>query len=334
LTDRTFLSFTGTKYTSSYHLFAGGLDWSRPVGILIYADGSGEYGLKNPTSTYLLGGTNGLVNVAKQRNMVLLTPLSPNRACADGAGSCWYMGDPEGYAKWAFELVQSVYRQYNIDTSRVAFGGYSSGAQWTTEFFGPRYGSQIMSDGVAVALSYGGTPQVAPSFTDSHRANVPYVWDTGDQDPAYTTTSPYGVKAGYSWYTRNGFETELHVVAGLGHARSDFGAVMAREIDEHIMGSASTSLVTQPVPAPFTVTIEPTSTGGRFTVVVPAGSPTTTVRVSRDFTSSVGYYLTTRSTGTPTLTFTQLNPATTYQYRVESGAPENIVATGSFTTLR
>ena len=71
------------------HLYAAGLDWSRPVGLLVYADGSGEYGLENPRSSYLLGGDKGLAAVAKRANMVLLTPFSPNRSCSDGGGACW-----------------------------------------------------------------------------------------------------------------------------------------------------------------------------------------------------------------------------------------------------
>ena len=136
-TDRTNLSFTSNGYTSTYHLYAGGLDWSKSVGLLIYTDGSGEYGLKNPNSTYLLAGNNGMIAVAKKNNMVLLTPLSPNKNCADGDGSCWYMGDPPGYAKWAEDLVTQVQSQYPIDKKRIAFGGYSSGAQLATEWWVP-----------------------------------------------------------------------------------------------------------------------------------------------------------------------------------------------------
>ncbi len=103
------MSFTSNRYTSTYHLYAGGLDWSKSVGLLIYTDGSGEYGLKNPNSTYLLAGNNGLIAVAKKNNMVLLTPLSPNKNCSDGDGSCWYLGDPSGYTKWAEDLVTLAY---------------------------------------------------------------------------------------------------------------------------------------------------------------------------------------------------------------------------------
>ncbi|QRK04738.1 hypothetical protein JQX13_31485 [Archangium violaceum] len=244
LTDRTFLSFydSASGYTSDYHLYAAGLDWSKPVGLLVYADGSGEYGLKNPGSTYLLAGTNGLINVAKRNNMVLLTPFSPNKACADGDGSCWYQGDPPGYTRWAEALVKRVQSQYPIETDRVAFGGYSSGAQLATEYWVPSGAAQrTMTDGVVVAISYGGSPKVTASISEAFRTRVHMNWNTGDKDTAYTTTSSYGVKAGYAWYTDRAFQTSLDVIAGLGHSRSDFGLVMERQIKEHVPAGSTTT---------------------------------------------------------------------------------------------
>lgn len=233
--DNTFLEFANGTYTSRYHLYAAGLDWTRPVGLLVYCDGSGEYGLKNPSSTYLLAGTNGLIAVAKRNNMLLLTPFAPNPACADGDGSCWYMGDPPGYAKWSADLIKYIESRYDLSKRRVALGGYSSGAQWLTEYFAPGgHADDIMTDGVAVAISYGGSPKVTATFDASFKINVHFNWNTGDKDSAWTSTGPYGVKAGHNWYTNNGFATSLDLIAGLGHDRSDFGLVMEAQIKEHL----------------------------------------------------------------------------------------------------
>ena len=235
--DQTFQKFTGSKYTSQYHLYAAGLDWSKPVGALIYADGSGEWGLKNPGSTYLMAGSNGMIATAKKHNMILITPFSPNTACADGDGSCWYMGDSVGYTKWAEELVQNIYTKYPIDKTRVAFGGYSSGAQLASEYWTPSGAAQrTMDDGVIVAISYGGSPKMTETtYTSAFKSKVHMNWNTGDQDYAYTTTSSYGVKAGYNAFTNNGFQTSLDVIPGLGHNRSgQFGDVMSAQIAEHI----------------------------------------------------------------------------------------------------
>jgi hypothetical protein len=204
--------------------------------MLVYGDGSGEYGLKNPSSTYLLSGTNGLINVAKRNNLMLLTPFSPNKACSDGDGSCWYLGDPVGYAAWAEELVTYIQSQYVIDKTRIAFGGYSSGAQLATEYWTPSGAAQrTMTDGVIVAISYGGSPKMTEiAYSGSFKANVHMNWNTGANDSAYTTSSSYGVMAGYNHFTNDNFDTSLDVIPGMGHSRSDFGLVMEAQIQQHL----------------------------------------------------------------------------------------------------
>lgn len=278
-TDRTNQAFTGSKYTSSYHIYAAGLDWSKPVGMLIYADGSGEYGLKNPGSTYLLAGADGLINVAKRNNMLLLTPLSPNKACSDGDGSCWYMGDPVGYAKWAEELVTHVQSLYPIEKDRVAFGGYSSGAQLATEWWVPSGAAQrTMSDGVVVAISYGGSPKMSEINYDANfKSRIHMNWNVGSRDSAYTTNGSYGVKAGYNHYTNKAFATSLHVIDGMGHSRNDFGKVMEAQIKQHVPATGSgpnppPPPPPPPQPSPFQTTVQPGSTSATFLVDVPANT--------------------------------------------------------------
>jgi predicted esterase len=245
--------------TSEGHIFAAGLDWTKPVGLMIYADGSGEYGLENPNASYLLDadGTTGLVEAARRRNLILVTPEAPGGNCPNGGGECWYQAS-NGVSiaqktRWAHDFAQMVRADYNESSERIILGGYSSGAQHTTEYLGPQYGEQLSAD-LMVAISYGGSPKVTPNYSAAFKANTPVVWDVGSNDSSYTTTSSYGVKAGYNWYRSNGFATtELNVVAGLGHSRSDFDLVMAREVDQHI---PSTSASPPPSPTP-----SPTPTG-------------------------------------------------------------------------
>lgn len=280
-TDREFQRFSGSRYTSQYHIYAAGLDWSKPVGMLIYADGSGEYGLKNPDSNYLLSGRDGLVNVARRNNMILLTPFSPNTNCSDGDGSCWYLGDSVGYAKWAEELVLHVQSQYPVERDRIAFGGYSSGAQLATEFWTPSGAAhRTMTDGVVVAISYGGSPKMNESaYPEAFRSRVHMNWNVGSRDSAYTTNSAYGVKAGYNQFTGKGFATSLDVIEGMGHSRSDFGKVMEVQIQEHVPTSGSAPPDPPPVDPPpvdpppggFHTTVTPTRGGARFLVDVPRG---------------------------------------------------------------
>lgn len=245
LTDRTNLKFTNSKYTSEYHLYAAGLDWSKPVGLLLYTDGSGEFGLKHTSDTYLMAGSNGMIAIAKKNNMVLLTPFSPNKACADGDGSCWYMGDPPGYIKWAEDLVVFIQSQYPIDKSRVAVGGYSSGAQFTTEWWVPSGAAQrTMTGGVIVAISYGGSPKMTETtYTAAFKSNVFMRWDVGSSDDAYQNDGEFDAKSGFDYYTSKGFQTSLNLIPGQGHDRDgQFGAVMDAQIASHVqsVGTAAT----------------------------------------------------------------------------------------------
>lgn len=237
LTDRTNLTFTGTKYTSKYHLYAGGLDWGRPVGLLIYADGSGEWGLKHPNSDYLLAGRDGMVAVAKRNNMVLLTPFSPNKSCSDGDGSCWYMGDSAGYAKWAEQLTKNVEASYPVAVNRVAFGGYSSGAELATYWWVPTGAAQrTMTDGVIVAISYGGAPKGMPFTTPdpAFKANVNLVWNVGANDRA----AKKNATKGEAWYRARGWTTHLTVLPGVTHDRDgQFGKVMEAAVRAYVPAS-------------------------------------------------------------------------------------------------
>jgi hypothetical protein len=175
--------------------------------------------------------------VAKKNNMVLLTPFSPNKHCADGDGSCWYMGDPVGYAKWAENLVKQVESQYPINKTRVAVGGYSSGAQFSMEWWIPSGAAQLtMNSGVIVAISYGGSPKMKEVvYTPAFKTNVHLNWNVGSKDSAYQKDGSYDAKSGYDYYTSKGFKTSLDLIPNLGHNRDgQFGAVMDAQIAKHV----------------------------------------------------------------------------------------------------
>lgn len=249
LTDRTNVSYTNSDGTvSAGHIYAAGLDWTKSVGVLVYADGSGDYGLANTSNTYLLAGTNGLIAIAKRQNMILAAlraPQSPwgsSQGCTDGDGVCWYLPSNDGTStatkiKWADDFIQNqVLTKYNIDVTRVCIAGYSSGAQFTMEYYGPQYASAWMEDGLLLGISYGGSPKVTANYPAAFKQAVAAVWDVGSVDPSYTRTDSFGVQAGYDWYTSNGFATtELTVVSGEDHSRDgQFGAICEREIIQHV----------------------------------------------------------------------------------------------------
>jgi hypothetical protein len=224
LTNRT-ASFSAAGYTADYRVFAEGIDVAKPVGLLVYADGTGEYGLENPTSSYAIGGSTGLAAVARAHNMVLLTPFSPNRSC-----KCWEQGDAAGYATYLATLIAQLHGQYG--NGRLWFAGYSSGAQAATRFLFPAHPDLWSGGGGVIAIGGGGAPASrAASVPAQVKSSVVLRWNTGASDTGsggYDALSgPYGAQAGQRWYAGQGFDTAIVVPPGVGHDRSgQFGRIV------------------------------------------------------------------------------------------------------------
>lgn len=244
-TYRLFARFDNGEYVSDYHLFAAELDPEQPIGLLVYADGSGAYGLTHPDDPYLLDaeGGNGLVAVARSHNMVLLTPIAPPPGCdyegnirpnAGEDANCWYDPDSaEGKAAWSSDLVDEMSADFDIDPDRIVVGGFSSGAQWATQYWASLYGEEHSVD-LTVATGFGGAPIVEPRFSAEYRDETAFAWDTGTADPAYSSDI-YGSIGGYDWYTEHGFRTHAEWPEGVEHDRpEEFHLIMDREIERFL----------------------------------------------------------------------------------------------------
>ena len=230
LVDRT-STFTAAGYSASYRLYAQGLDVSRPIGLLVYADGTGEYGINNPTSSYALGGSAGLIAVARAHNMVLVAPFSPNSSC-----KCWEQGDAVGYANYLAALISDVKSRYA--TADLWVTGYSSGAQAATRFLFPAHPELWSGKGGVVAIGGGGAPAArSGSFPAGIQSRVVMRWDTGAADVGANggfnaLSGSYGAQVGAAWYAGKGFNTKLVSPAGVGHARNgQFGTIIGGAID-------------------------------------------------------------------------------------------------------
>jgi hypothetical protein len=251
LTDRTAVSYSNGVKTSTYHIYAAGLDWTKSVGLLVYGDGSGEFGLANPTNTYLMAGTNGLIAVAKKHNMVLVTPRAPGNGCTDGDGVCWYLGSVDGTTraqktKWLDDLIKTqVLPLYNIDKTRAVVAGFSSGAENAAGIYGPLYAASWMEDGLLLAISYGSSPGqfgITDTYTASFRANVAAVWDVRGADE---TTAVADSLDGYNWYVADGFATTVrNVIPGGQHDRpGEFGGIVDQYVTAHVAPAASSPAI-------------------------------------------------------------------------------------------
>jgi hypothetical protein len=267
LVDKPNQSFTSGQYTAPYHIYAAGLNYAKPVGMLLFADGSGESGFSKPDSSYQMGGPTGLIAVAKKHNMILLYPASPNRTC-----KCWDEGDRAGYSTWAQALVTQVESQYQINKSRVAVGGYSSGGTLESLSWLPSGAAQqTMDAGVLVFIAAGASGGDSGTYSDAFKKNVHMYWSVGDQDEFLTDN-----KSGQAAFAAQGFQTQIDILPGKTHSRSgEFGPIMDAQITKYIPDTVSPASGSSPAPGSPGVTIPSTVCGGSI-LCVPSNSPSQT----------------------------------------------------------
>jgi hypothetical protein len=202
----------GNGLTGQYLLYAGGIDPAKPVGLVVYVDGTGEYGVDNPTSSYALGGSSGLVATAKARNMITLAVESPNQSC-----ECWHTGDTSGYADFLAQLVEAQLGKFAV--SDVWLAGFSSGAQEITRFLVPRHPELLRHGGGWVVFGGGGPPaDGGAAVTAARMAGVRGHWFTGTADTAVPLTASWGAQAGERFYAGRGVAVSHEYPQGVGHS--------------------------------------------------------------------------------------------------------------------
>ncbi len=212
-TDQAGQSFTaGNGQTGRYLRYAAGIDPAKPVGLVVYVDGTGEYGIDNPTSSYALGGSSGLVATSRARNMITLAVKSPNQSC-----KCWHTGDTSAYADFLAALIERQLAAYPV--SEVWLSGFSSGAQEITRFLVPQHPELMRLGGGWVVFGGGGPPASGGSnVTAARMAGVRGHWFTGTADTAVPLTASWGAQAGERFYAGRGVVTSSEYPSGVGHA--------------------------------------------------------------------------------------------------------------------
>ncbi|MFI7579406.1 S-layer homology domain-containing protein [Kocuria kalidii] len=226
--------------SSTYNLYADGIDRSKPVGVAFYFDGDGQYWAQRPTGSVV----RDMARHAAARNMVLVVPLSPDRY---GSRTWWESIDANG--DWFRALSGHLVQRYGLDTGRVWLTGYSGGAQFITK--------EVLADrqnwirgGGAVVIGGGGARgmQTAPSAAVK---SLPIQWVTGADDVAGATQPPSwsalaAARGGQASYAAQGFtRTSLQVPAGVDHHAYDHDALFAAALRTH--GSSAAPVA----PGPF-----------------------------------------------------------------------------------
>lgn len=205
------------NYSSRYRWWAAHTTGS--PGILLWLHGDGAYEYNNPDSTAYLAGPDGLIQVARDHNLILLVPLSPDD---DGAITWWEWGT--GNAVWLKELLARVRGQYDVDLERIWIAGFSGGAEHITAQLLPLQGENLgIEAGGIVAFGGGDHPaeygRTQPTL--SYRSRFPMSWVVGEDDTAANSSEGFDARAaatrGRNAYQSTGHRTELTLVPDKQH---------------------------------------------------------------------------------------------------------------------
>lgn len=217
-TNQYNLTYTGGGFTSKYHLFAQGIDPTKPIGLVLNFHGDGAYGFNNPNSNYSLDadGTAGTVKVARDYNMITVSILTPDTATGDR--TWWWRG--ADYADFVYALINNVYTKYNIDKRYIWFDGYSGGAQFITQYYISEYGgSGQFESGGALMFGGGDTPQsgdpqpgTVKPIPDSVKKSFRMWWGAGTRDlpDQYWNGGLDAAQKGEAYYRSIGFINTSH----------------------------------------------------------------------------------------------------------------------------
>ena len=231
--DRMDVPFEHDGVTSSYHVFADGIDWSRPVGVVFRLHGDGAYEYYHPERK-----VSCLAAVARSHNAVLVAPRTPDR---QGEPTWWE--DLEGNADWFLALAeQEIFTEYDIDRSRTWLHGYSGGAEFISyEMLADR--ADFLAGGGAVLSGGGGAPSTGSSEpTDEQLEQLVLHWDVGLDDDGTDPDAPFdalsAAAAGRAWYEDAGWaRTSVRYREGVDH----FELPEARVLDAAMTAGESTS---------------------------------------------------------------------------------------------
>lgn len=239
--DRLNETFSGATGRVRYHLFPA----AQPRGLVVQFHGDGAFEWDNPTSSYSLGGPNGIVAAARQRGFTTVAVRTP-----DTTGTWWRNGTANVPA--AYELISTL--QKETGTSEVWLVGYSGGSQFITKFLLPAH-PELMASGGAIMFGGGGPPSASPAASrttgagtasrttgpsaaprltgsDAYRMHwYTGALDTGADDEGYNAREDAG--RGERWYAARGVRTSHEWPEGTRHDLDGlFGRVVADQLPE------------------------------------------------------------------------------------------------------
>ena len=231
-TNQTFLSYTSpVGTTSQYHVYAEGVDFSKPVGVVFYFDG--DYWRNDQSKVYNPSGELAqMAASAAAQNMLFVPVISPDTNRYD-AGVTWWE-DMERNGEFFRSFASSFIAANGVDSSNVWTMGYSGGAEFITYELNTKP-QTWRNGGGSIMVAGGGLDEGTPSAA---LKSQPMFWyansndGTGETYPQ-TWSARGAVEGGYDAYLAAGYtNASATVLNGSGHFDYNFSQILSNSLSK------------------------------------------------------------------------------------------------------
>ena len=229
-TNQTFLSYTSPAGTTSqYHVYAEGVDFSKPVGVVFYFDG--DYWRNDQSKVYDPSGELAqMAASAAAQNMLFVPVISPDTNRYDAGVTWWENMDRNG--EFFRSFASSFIAANGVDSSNVWTMGYSGGAEFITYELNTKP-QTWRNGGGSIMVAGGGLDEGTPSAA---LKSQPMFWyansndGTGETYPQ-TWSARGAVEGGYDAYLAAGYtNASATVLNGSGHFDYNFSEILSNSL--------------------------------------------------------------------------------------------------------
>ena len=229
-TNQTFLSYTSPAGTTSqYHVYAEGVDFSKPVGVVFYFDG--DYWRNDQSKVYDPSGELAqMAASAAAQNMLFVPVISPDASRYD-AGVTWWE-DMERNGEFFRSFASSFIAANGVDSSNVWTMGYSGGAEFITYELNTKP-QTWRNGGGSIMIAGGGLDEGTPSAA---LKSQPMFWYANSNDGSgetypQTWSARGAVEGGYNAYRNAGYtNASATVLNGSGHFDYNFSQILSNSL--------------------------------------------------------------------------------------------------------
>ncbi|MEV8165828.1 hypothetical protein AB0O80_08565 [Rothia kristinae] len=220
--------------TLRYHVYARGIRWDRPVGVVVYLDGDywvpAQSRVHQPTGATMLR----LGAIASARNLVLIAVDTPDRRYSKEGFTWWVRARANGRVlRVAARLAR---RRLPVDPARTWVMGYSGGAEFLTfDLLAHRAPAWLRGGAIMVA---GGGTRATPQPPPEAAAHLPLHWWIGQADGSPDSSGPLwsaqaAAAEGIRAYRRAGWRGIVrHELPEVKHTDYDLPGILRATLDD------------------------------------------------------------------------------------------------------